>query len=105
VVRIPHIQRSREAEAFLDSRQRTSPDVVSACEGWTAHEITAHLAAMAAEITRHLEPYLQGDEVPTTQTFEEREPLYRSMDDDALCRRLLDEEEKMRSVMGQVLDR
>ena len=103
VVGIPNIQRSREGEALLDSRQRTSPDVVSACEGWTAHELTAHLASTAAEITRHLAPYLQGDEVPTTRAFEEREPPYRSMDDDTLCRRLLDEEEKMRSVIGQVL--
>lgn len=52
------IERSYEAEAFLDARQHTAPEVVSACEGWTAHEVTAHLAAACAEVTRHLQPYL-----------------------------------------------
>lgn len=97
------IERSSEAEAFLDSRQYTAPDVVSACEGWTAHEVTAHLAAAAAEITRHLRPYLAGDAVPRTRTFEEREPAYRAMDDLALQRRLEIEEAQMRAVIGQVL--
>jgi len=99
------ITRSDEAEAFLDARQHIAPDVVSACEGWTAHEVTAHLAAMAAEVTRHLEPYLQGEPVPATRTFEEREPPYRAMHDAALLRRLQDEEHKMRGVLGQVLAR
>lgn len=99
------IERSSEAEAFLDSRQYTAPDVVSACEGWTAHEVTAHLAAAAAEVTRHLRPYLAGDAVPRTHTFEEREPAYRAMDDVALQRRLETEETQLRGVIGQVLAR
>jgi hypothetical protein len=44
-----------------------APEVVSACEGWTAHEVTAHLAAAAAEIIRHLQPYLHGEPVPKTR--------------------------------------
>jgi hypothetical protein len=99
------IERSSEAEAFLDSRQYTAPEVMSACEGWTAHEVTAHLAAAAAEITRHLRPYLAGDAVPRTRTFEEREPTFRAMDDVALQRRLETEEAQMRAVIGQVLAR
>lgn len=98
------IARSREAAAFLDARRHTAPDAVSACVGWTAHEVTAHLAAAAAEVTRHLEPYLAGEPVPPTRTFEEREPPYRAMDDATLCRRLEIEEERMRSVLAQVLD-
>ena len=83
------IERSREAEAFLDARQHTAPEVVSACEGWTAHEVTAHLAASAAEVTRHLEPYLDGQPVPRTRTFEEREPPYQALDDAALLRHVV----------------
>jgi len=97
------IERSREAEAFLDARQHTAPEVVSACEGWTAHEVTAHLAGAAAEITRHLEPYLAGDPVPNTRTFEEREPAFRALDDTTLARRLEDEEQQMRRAISQVL--
>ncbi len=100
---MPNIPRPREAEAFLDARQHTAAGVVSACQGWTAHEVTAHLTAAAAEITRHLEPYLHGDAVPATRTFEEREPPYRAMDDAVLCRRLEREEHKMRSLIERVL--
>lgn len=95
--------RSREAEAFLDARQHTAPEVVSACEGWTAHEVTAHLAGAAAEVTRHLQPYLAGDPVPQTRSFEEREAPFHAMDDAALCGRLEVEEQTMRSVLDEVL--
>jgi Mycothiol maleylpyruvate isomerase N-terminal domain len=97
--------RSREAEAFLDALQGTAPSVVTACDGWTAHEITAHLAGAAAEVIRHLEPYLRGDPVPATQSFEIREAPFQALDDGALRRRLEAEEEKMRSVIDQVLER
>jgi hypothetical protein len=76
---------------------------VSACAGWTAHEVTAHLAATAAEVTRHLRPYLSGDPVPRTRTFEEREPAYRALDPAGLHRRLESEERAMRSVVDEVL--
>ena len=94
---------SAEAEAFLDARQTVAPTQVSACEGWTAHEVTAHLAAAAAEVTRHLRPYLSGDPVPRTKTFEEREPPFRVLGDVELQRRLVAEEEQMREAISDVL--
>jgi len=97
------IERSYEAEAFLDARQHTAPEVVSACEGWTAHEVTAHLAAACAEVTRHLQPYLHGEQVPATRILEEREPPYRALDDAALLARLETEDATMRAHIGQVL--
>lgn len=97
-------ERSQEAEAFLDDLHDTAPQVVTACDGWTAHELTAHLAGAAAEVTRHLEPYLRGEGVPATQSFEVREAPFRALDDPELRQRLEVEEEKMRSVIGQVLD-
>jgi hypothetical protein len=78
---VANLGRSREAEAFLDALQHSAPEAVSACAGWTCHDVTAHLTAAAAEVTRHLEPHLRGDKVPKTATFEEREPPYRAMDD------------------------
>jgi hypothetical protein len=97
------IERSYETEAFLDARQHTAPEVVSACEGWTAHEVTAHLAAACAEVTRHLQPYLRGEQVPATRSFEEREPPYRALDDAPLLVRLETEEATMRLHIAQVL--
>lgn len=97
------IERSYEAEAFLEARQHTAPEVVSACEGWTAHELTAHLAAACAEVTCHLQPYLRGEQVPATRSFEEREPPYQALDDAALLARLETEEASMRAHITQVL--
>jgi hypothetical protein len=98
-------KRSVEAEAFLDTLQYTAPDVVSACEGWTAHEIAAHLAGNAAEITRHLEPYLEGEPVPETQSFEVREARFQALSAGELRRQLEVEEDTMRRVIDQVLAR
>lgn len=97
--------RSHEADAFLEALQDAAPDVVTACDGWTVHEITAHLAAAAAEITRHLHHYVRGEAVPATRSFAEREAPYQAMDDKALRRRLESEEDTMRSMIDQALER
>lgn len=65
--------RTPEVAAFLEALDSTPPTALSACVGWTAHEVTAHLAAGAAEVSRHLDPFLRGDAVPATRGFEERE--------------------------------
>jgi len=98
-------ERSREAEAFLDTRQHVDAEVVSACGGWTAHEVTAHLAGIVVEVTRHLQPYLAGQPVPRTRSFEDREAPLQAMADGELCRFLAAEEERMRSVADEVLRR
>jgi hypothetical protein len=45
--------RSLEALAFLDTVNQTPPQAVSACDGWTTHEIAAHVTGIAVEVTRH----------------------------------------------------
>jgi uncharacterized protein (TIGR03083 family) len=96
-------ERSREVDAFLDALHYTAPQVVSACEGWTAHEVTAHLTGIVVEISRHLSPYLAGEPVPETCSFEEREAPFQAMGDAELSRVLEAEEEHTRSLMDQVL--
>jgi hypothetical protein len=98
-------QRSREFEAVRGALEDLSPETVSACEGWTVHEIAAHLAATAAEVTRHLEPYLEGRPVPATASFEEREPPFRALGHDELRRRLAVEEDRAQAAIAQVLAR
>jgi hypothetical protein len=95
--------RSREAEAFLGTLQDLPPEVVSACDGWTVHEITAHVAATAAEVTRHLVPYLEGRPVPATASFEEREPPFRALGDGELRLRLEAEEDTAQIAIAAVL--
>jgi Mycothiol maleylpyruvate isomerase N-terminal domain len=97
------IKRSREANAFLATIGRTAPEAVSACDGWTAHEIAAHVTGIAVEVIRHLEPHLQGDPVPRTRSFEEREAPLQAMGHPSLLKRLDAEEERMRRLVGDVL--
>ena len=86
------VKRSREADAFLTAIDQTAPEAVSACDGWTTHEIAAHVAGIAVEVIRHLEPYLQGDPVPLTRSFEEREAPLQVIEHPALLSRLDAEE-------------
>jgi hypothetical protein len=65
------IERSAEADAFLATVDTAALEAVSACDGWTTHEIAAHVTGIAVEVVRHLEPYLQGDAVPATRSFED----------------------------------
>jgi hypothetical protein len=99
------IKRSREADAFLATVGHAAPEAVSACDGWTTHEIAAHVTGIAVEVTRHLEPYLQGDPVPRTRSFEEREAPLQAIGHLALLSRLDAEEERMRRMVGEVLSR
>jgi hypothetical protein len=99
------IERSREAEAFLSAADAARPSAVSACPGWTTHEIAAHVAGIAVEVVRHLEPYLAGHPVPSTRSFEEREAPLQAMPHPRLLARLDQEEQRMRSVVSDVLDR
>jgi hypothetical protein len=99
------IERSTEAAAFLDSVAASDPAAVSACDGWTTHEVAAHVAGIAVEVIRHLEPYLAGDPIPQTRSFEEREAPLQAMAHRDLLIRLDAEEQRMRTVVGHVLER
>ncbi len=98
------IARSVEAEAFLATIGATAPEAVSACEGWTTHEIAAHVAGIAVEVARHLEPYLRGEPVPKTRSFEEREASLQALGHAELLRRLDSEETQMRRLVAEVLN-
>src|ERR1700679_2134989 len=99
------IGRSIEADAFLATIDAAAPNAVSACAGWTTHEIAAHVTGIANEVTRHLEPYLQGDPVPRTRSFEEREAPLQALGHADLLNRLDSEETQMRRLVAEVLDR
>lgn len=99
------IDRSAEAEAFFTAIDATPPELVSACDGWTAHEVAAHITGNALEVIRHLEPYLQGDPVPATRSFEEREAPLRALSHADLVAMLDSDEERMRTVVSDVLAR
>jgi hypothetical protein len=98
------IARSREAEAFLETVGDADPGAISSCDGWTVHEVAAHVTGIAVEVNRHLDPFLQGDPVPMTRSFEEREAPLQAMEHEDLLFRLDAEEQRMRTLVAAVLD-
>jgi hypothetical protein len=99
------IERSLEASAFFETLNTADPTAVSACDGWTTHDVVAHVAGIAVEVNRHLDPFLQGDAVPTTRSFEVREAPLRALDHAELLRRGEAEETQMRAPVAEVLAR
>ena len=94
-----------ETQAFLEALDSRPPTALTACRGWTVHDLTAHITAGADEIARIFEAYGEGDPSPVTRGFEEREPPYRAMDDPALRKHLFAASARMSSAMDAVLAR
>jgi hypothetical protein len=80
-----------EGKEFVATLLAASPSQLTACEGWTVHDITAHLAAGSGEIADLIENHLAGGQQRATRLFEERERPYREMDDVALRERLFEQ--------------
>jgi uncharacterized protein (TIGR03083 family) len=80
-----------EATALLLTLESTLADAPTACAGWTAHELVAHLAAGAAEMAELTEGVLGGLDDRATVGFAEREAPYVALADDELRNRLFTE--------------
>ncbi|KQX62712.1 maleylpyruvate isomerase N-terminal domain-containing protein [Angustibacter sp. Root456] len=93
-----------EAEAFVDALDATPPDAVTACRGWTTHELIAHLASGADAFADQVEAHLDGRPVPEFGAWDVREPPYRAMDDRTLRRRLVSAERRMSEQFRIMLD-
>jgi hypothetical protein len=78
----------KSVESFLAAIAGVPADAPTACTGWTAHEVTAHLAAGVEEVSALIEDALAGRPSRDTRSFVEREAPYLAMDDDTLRRRL-----------------
>lgn len=78
-----------EATAFLDTLQRSAPSARTACAGWTAHDLVAHLTAGAAEMADLTEAAAAGRAERATRDFATREAPYVAMPDDELRDRLV----------------
>src|SRR5947209_8707283 len=79
-----------EGRALLTALTEAPPSAPTACEGWTAHDIAAHLAAGAKEVADLAEDRLEGRPQRPTRGFEEREAPFRALPYDQLLRELVD---------------
>ncbi len=78
-----------EATAFLATLEATAPTAPTACAGWTAHDLVAHLTAGAAEMAELTEAVTTGRGARATTSFATREAPYVALDDDELRARLV----------------
>lgn len=81
---MPRLNTTREASAFAQTPVATPPDRVTACNGWTTHELLAHLVAGGIEIATIVSAFLQNAAIPPTRSFDEREENFRAMDPHSL---------------------
>jgi uncharacterized protein (TIGR03083 family) len=72
--------------AFATTLGSTDFQAETRCEGWTVHELTAHIAAGSAEIADLIELELAAGSTRPTRDFDEREAPYRALSPKALYR-------------------
>ncbi|OBK43752.1 maleylpyruvate isomerase N-terminal domain-containing protein [Mycobacterium sp. 1081908.1] len=77
----------RELISSLSDVHATAP---TWCAGWSAHELTAHVAAAAEERANLIEDHLAGRPARPTRSWEVREPPFRAMPDAQLRERLVE---------------
>ena len=75
-----------EERRFVEALDTVAPSASTACSEWTVHDLTAHIAAGADEMSVLFEAFMDGREIPLARSFAEREAPYRAMEDGALRR-------------------
>jgi uncharacterized protein (TIGR03083 family) len=92
-----------EAVAFLDTLDSVPPQAVSACRGWTTHDVVAHLTSGAEALANQIDAKLTGRPVPPFGSWEDREPPYRALDDRVLRDRFVRAEQRMSAAFESML--
>jgi uncharacterized protein (TIGR03083 family) len=87
-------------DVFLTAMASVPADAPTACAGWTAHDVAAHLAAGFEEVNVLVDDFLAGRPSRDTRTFAEREAPYLAMDDAGLRGQLREHLTTTRSVLG-----
>jgi hypothetical protein len=82
--------RDEAMRAFISSLSQLQATAPTWCSAWSAHELTAHVTAAAAERADLIGEHLAGKRSRATRSWEEREPPFRAMPDAALRERLVE---------------
>lgn len=91
---------SREAEALLATLAEVDPNTPTACRGWTARNILAHLAAGTKEVADLIELKVNHHRQRPTRGFDEREAAFLAMADTELARAMAAEGERMTAAVA-----
>ena len=101
---VDHNQHLDEVGELFATLLVTPPERLTACRGWTAHELVAHLAAGAREEADLIEAHLAG-RPRATRPFEDREPAFRALPDAELRDRLVEEGARLTNVLDALAAR
>lgn len=93
---------SAEVLAFSEAIHIVPMDAVTACRGWTVHDIVAHLTAGAEALADQAEAHLAGAPVPPFGSWEERDARFRAVDTDELRTRFVAEERRMSHALAMI---
>lgn len=93
-----------ESRALTEAFDRVAPTSPTACEGWTAHDIAAHVAAGAKEVAELIDARLAGRPSRPTRSFAEREAPFAALDDDALRGAMLEESRRKMAALGALFE-
>ena len=91
-----------EVGAFVATLLATPAHRLTACQGWTVHELVAHLTAGAAEEAALIEAHLEGRPDRATEDFASRERPYRQLPDAQLRDRLFEESVRLATGISQL---
>lgn len=92
-----------ETAALLDALSAVGPRALTACPGWSAQHIAAHVAGNHQEARRHVEAHAEERPLSTTRTFEEREAPLLRMRFGALLGLIEAEESALRAAVDAVV--
>src|SRR5437016_1495028 len=100
--RVPSPSEGKALLAAIDDLPPLSP---TACAGWTAHDVAAHLAAGAKEVADLIEESLAGRPQRPTRGFDEREAPFRALTHDELRDELVAENRRKFAAYRALADR
>jgi Mycothiol maleylpyruvate isomerase N-terminal domain len=83
--------RDEAMRAFISSLSGLRASAPTWCSGWSAHDLTAHVTAAAAERANLIGDYLAGRPARATRSWEVREPPFRAMPDAVLREQLVEQ--------------
>jgi hypothetical protein len=93
-----------EGRALMEALDSLAPSAATACEGWTAHDIAAHAAAGAKEVSDLIDERLAGRPSRPTRSFAEREAPFAALDDDVLRAAMIEQNRRKMAAISALSD-
>lgn len=95
---------SLESQALSATLAEVAPNTPTACAGWTAHSISAHLAAGTKEIVDLIELKVNHDQQRPTREFGEREAAFLALSAADLADEFLTQGERLLTAASALAD-